>query len=284
MKKKLTLILLSIMMVNGILSAQENKNSYTTKFGEYKLILLSEGQQQGNTGILLKATPEMLKEYAPDGKFPNATNTFLLQTGNKNILFDTGFGKLLFDHLKALGLTANDIDEVLLTHMHGDHIGGLLIDGKAAFPNAKLYIAQLEYEYWSDKENIQAILKAYEGKVELFEPNELNNITISVLPGIKAIAAYGHTPGHAVFEIGSGKDKLLIWGDLTHAMAVQMPHPEIAVTYDTNPEQAIRSRLAILDYVSKNKIPIAGMHIAYPAMGNITANTQNGYEFIPLKK
>ncbi len=101
-----------------------------------------------------------------------------------------------------------------------------------------------------------------------------------LLPGIYAIATYGHTPGHTSFLLESGKEKLLIWGDLAHAMAVQMPHPEISVTYDFDPRQAADIRKKMLEYVSKNNIPIAGMHIAYPAVGKISEKG-SGYTFTP---
>jgi glyoxylase-like metal-dependent hydrolase (beta-lactamase superfamily II) len=96
------------------------------------------------------------------------------------------------------------------------------------------------------------------------------------------LATYGHTPGHTSFLIESKESKLLIWGDLTHAMAIQMPYPQVAVTYDVNPEGAVQSRKAVLTYVSENHIPVAGMHIAYPAIGEIKSISDGGYQFLPL--
>jgi glyoxylase-like metal-dependent hydrolase (beta-lactamase superfamily II) len=282
MKNQIILLIL-IGMATISVQAQSNSPLFSENVGGYKVYLLSEGQQKGNTGILIGATPEMIAEQIPDGAFPNASNAFLIQTPDKNILVDTGFGRLLFDNLESIGLDAGQIDVVLITHMHGDHIGGLLKDGQAAFPNAELYIAQPEHDYWVNQNNAGAInvIKAYEKQLNLFEPNELENIITPLLPGITPVAAYGHTPGHTVFLVESNEDKLLIWGDLTHAMAIQMPYPQVAVTYDVNPEEAVQSRKVILKYVAENKIPIAGMHIAYPAVGEIKSVCGKGYEFIP---
>jgi glyoxylase-like metal-dependent hydrolase (beta-lactamase superfamily II) len=279
MKNKVVFLILTIM---ANISCQSQ--NFSTCVGDYKVFLLSEGQQQGNTGILIGATPEMIKEQAPNGTFPNATNAFLLQMPDKNILVDTGYGRLLLDNLKSLHVSADQIDIVLITHMHGDHIGGLLKDNEKVFPKARIYISQQEYDYWSKTDNLLVInvLKSYEEQLVLFEPNMLENLSASLFPGIIPIATYGHTPGHTSFLIESKDAQLLIWGDLTHAMAVQMPYPQVAVTYDVNPEEAAQSRQAILKYVSENDIPIAGMHIAYPAMGKIKPVQGKGYEFIPF--
>ncbi|MDR2424211.1 MAG: MBL fold metallo-hydrolase [Prevotellaceae bacterium] len=274
--------LLTILFIVEI-SAQE-QNVITFQVGEATISLLSEGQSNSSTNNLIGATPEILKKYAPDGNCPSACNAFLVQINGKKILIDTGFGRNLFKNIESLGLNVEQIDAVILTHMHRDHIGGLLRDEKAAFPKAELCVAQSEYDYWTEderKNSVGTIFEAYGKKLKLFTPAsspENQNVNIH---GLKPLAAFGHTPGHTAFLIESGDARLLVWGDLTHAMAVQMPHPEVAITYDVNPEQAIASRKKILEYVSKNKIPVAGMHIAYPAVGDV--KSLNGrYEFTPF--
>lgn len=291
----ITFILLVMAVVYG--NAQNNENVFTIRAGEDKVILLSEGQGNGNTSILVDAKPEIIEKYAPNNAFPIATNAFLVQKDGKNILFDTGYGRALFDNLQSLQIKPEDIDIIFITHMHGDHISGLLRDDKAAFPNATLYLPKPEHNYWTDDAAIsqmpesrrggflsaKKVVDIYKSRLQLFEPNLINSPDIkTVYPGIKAIAAYGHTPGHTAFLLESGDNKLLIWGDLTHAMAVQMPHPEIAVTYDVDPKTAIQSRSAILEYVSEQKIPVAGMHIPYPGIG-VVEKTEQGYKFIPAK-
>ncbi len=264
-------------------AATNNPNIYSIQIGEYTISLLSEGQNEGSTDLLIGANDKMIAEYAPHGSFPMATNAFLVQTPTNNILFDTGYGKLLFDNLNDLGVKAENLNAIIITHMHGDHIGGLLKNQQPTFPNTKLYIPQSEYDYWisADNEVTKNVLEIYKDNIVLFEPNSLENITNSLLPGIQPITAYGHTPGHTTFLIESNNEKLLIWGDLTHAMVIQMPYPEVALRFDSNPDEAIKARLSLLEFVSKNNIPVAGMHIPYPGIGEIKSVSEKGYEFLP---
>jgi len=280
--KKLILLFVAVATMSCT-KVQNTKNVFSVPVGDYTVYLLLEGQGEGNTSILIGATPEMIAKAIPNGTYPIATNAFLVQTPDKNILIDTGVGRLLLDNLEFLGLSADEIDAILITHMHGDHIGGLLKAGQVVFPNAELYISQPEYDYWASFANRQAldVLAAYENQLVLFTPNELTDISTPLFPGVFAIATYGHTPGHTVYLIQSGRDKLLIWGDLTHAMAIQMPYPQIAVTYDVCLEEAVLSRKAILKYVSENRISVGGMHIVCPGVGIIQPGDEIGYIFMP---
>jgi len=284
MKKILTSAICAIVLLN--VSAQNIQLPQWT-VGDYTLTLLSEGQQKGNTSILLHAGGDILAKYAPDGSFPNAVNCFLITTKTgRTILVDAGFGRKLFENLVSLNVKPENIDVVLLTHMHGDHIGGLIKDGQATFPKAQVFIAKAEFDYWSKQNNplVKTVLATYKKQIKTFVPDEIGAPTAKKLigdcPEIKAIAAYGHTPGHSMFLIDAGEKPLLIWGDLTHAMAVQMPHPEISVTYDVDPETAVQSRLKVLDYAAKNTLTIAGMHIAWPAVGTIEKTGKQSFKFI----
>lgn len=285
MTKYLVSFFAGILMMAGSVLAQE-ANVFTYKVGAFEVSLLSEGQQKGRKDILIGASSEILQKYAPDGTFPNAVNTFLVRTPKQLILIDTGFGTKLFDNMKSLGVNPEQIDVVLITHMHGDHIGGMLREGKAAFPKAKVYIARKEYDYWMGdgvkNDNARKVVAAYKDQLQLFQPDELAAKANELISGIQGIAAYGHTPGHTVFLVRSEGSALLIWADLTHAMAVQMPHPEIAVTYDVNPQEATKSRKQVLEYVSENKIPIAGMHIAFPGIGKVS-KAEEGFLFTPVE-
>jgi len=295
MKKIFALIITII--ITGNLSAQQNENVYTYKVGNYEVSLLSDNQGKGNTGILIGATQEMMNSAIPDGTFPNGMNAFLIRTSGKTILVDTGVGRNLLENLQFLGVAPEQVDVILITHMHGDHIGGMLKDDVVVFPKAEVYLPQPEHDYWmSDEEmnkvlesrrggfmNARKVVEAYQNKLHLFQPAELGQNATEIIPDIQGFAAYGHTPGHSMFMLQSNNDKMLIWGDLTHAMAIQMPYPEVAVTYDVNPELAVEYRKAVLEYVSANKIPVAGMHIAYPSMGTLTTNSKGGYTFSPFK-
>jgi glyoxylase-like metal-dependent hydrolase (beta-lactamase superfamily II) len=252
--------------------------------GQYEVFLLVETRGPGRPNILIGADKALLDRYIP-GSFASETNTFLVRGGGKNILIDTGFGGAVFDHLKTLGLDPQDIDAVLLTHMHGDHIGGLAKEGKALFPRALVYVAKAERDYWTVSHVNQgavAALAPYGDRVKTFVPGGLDAGGAELVPGITPIAAYGHTPGHTVFLIRGGKDQFLVWGDLMHVELVQFPRPDISVTYDTDPTAAAGARRAVLDYAAKNKIPIGGMHLVYPGVGLVRADGP-GYQFIHSK-
>ena len=194
---------------------------------------------------------------------PSSVSAFLVRIEGKLLLFDTGLGagnSRLAPTLDALGIDASDIDAIFLTHMHGDHIGGMLKDGSAAFPEAEVYVAEAEYNAWMSMPSGQnaletSVVETYKDRLHIFSEDE-------VLPyGVKQIPAYGHTPGHTVYQTGA----FLIAGDLMHGTALQMPHPEICAEYDMDKPEATSSRIRILDYARNNGLTIAGMHFPDPA-------------------
>jgi glyoxylase-like metal-dependent hydrolase (beta-lactamase superfamily II) len=247
---------------------------------------MTDSKSDGKSGLLAGATPAMLQEYLPDGTFPLEVNTFLVRTPDKVILIDAGTGGDLLKNLKSLDLTPEQIDEIFLTHTHGDHIGGLLKDNKPVFPHADLYVSKKEFDFQANNEKGEGarnVFKAYKNKLKLFEPEDLGSEKTELSPGIKGIAAYGHTPGHTVFLIESDEAKLLIWGDITHATNIQTAYPGVALSFDSNQEMAIKSRKKILEYVAKNKILVGGMHIQFPGIGAIKSNQENqSYRFEAL--
>lgn len=294
--KKTFLLMIAITSAAAMTMAQDGPSIFTCQIGEAEVSLLSEGQQGADVSILLGATPEMLAQYAPDSAVPNAVNAFLIRLPGQTILVDAGFGRRMEDNLRQLGVRPEDVDVVLLTHMHGDHILGMMQkEGERnAFPRATVYLSKDEHDYWtSDEEmnrqpadrrggfwNARRVITSYAHQLFLFHPKKIGESAAPLLPGIYGLAAYGHTPGHTMYLLESGGERLLIWGDLTHAMAVQMPHPEVAVVYDANPEEAVRARQATLAYVAEQGIPIAGMHIAWPGIGKVFRHG-NGYFFAP---
>jgi glyoxylase-like metal-dependent hydrolase (beta-lactamase superfamily II) len=148
-----------------------------------------------------------------------------------------------------------------------------------------VYLAAQERDYWLNSAGNAAArtaLAPYGGKVETFQPGDLEAGAPEILPGIRAAAAFGHTPGHTVFLVESGAEKFLIWGDLMHVEKVQFPLPGISVSYDTDPAAAAASRKQVLAWAAKNRVPVGGMHLVYPAAGRVQADG-TGYRFVPME-
>lgn len=189
---------------------------------------------------------------------PSSMSCFLIQTEGKNILFDTGLGapfSQLQSRLSERGLTSDSIDCIFLTHLHGDHIGGMMKDGQIVFPNAEVYVNRIEAEAWSNMpdgkgDQATAVLTAYKDRLHQFEAGDTLNSEIISIP------AYGHTPGHTVFRI----DSILIAGDLMHGVALQSEYPEYCARYDMDKEAAVESRRRILQYAKDNSLTLIGMH------------------------
>ncbi|MDR0711947.1 MAG: MBL fold metallo-hydrolase [Prevotellaceae bacterium] len=266
--------------------AVAQETALTFENGDCRVSVLSEGGQHAGTNIISGVTPDILGKYLPNGKFLLEVQAFLIRFPDKNVLVDAGIGKNLLSNLQSVGLAEEQIQVILLTHMHGDHIGGLLRDGKKVFRQAELYVSQAEYDYWMGAKErgdvARKALAAYKDKLHLFVPGKLGEEIPDLIPAIKPIAAYGHTPGHTAFLLESAGKKLLFWGDITHATEVQMPRPEATVSFDSDKQQAAQTRKKILEYVLKNKISVAGDHIQLPAIGNIRTGKEEGYEFVPI--
>jgi len=271
------------MAVNGY--AGDSDGIYSMKVGQYEVYILVESERDGNTSILVGADEAVLKRYIPAEGFKHTANAVLIKAPKQNILIDTGtgMGGIIVEKIKKLGVQPENIDAVLITHLHGDHFGSLQKDGAAVFSKAKIYLSAKELEYFTKTQVNQgavAALKPYGTKVTTFEPGELGKKLKELLPGISPIAAYGHTPGHTLYLIENSKDKLLIIGDLLHIALVQFPVPEISATYDMDQKTAATVRRQVLDYAAKNKIPVAGMHIVYPGTGNVSVDG-SGFKFSP---
>jgi glyoxylase-like metal-dependent hydrolase (beta-lactamase superfamily II) len=267
---KTILSILTILFAAPLLS----QNTFSYKTANAEVILLAEINSIRKADNLIGYTPVIAAETAPDNTYPGGTNAFLIKKNGENILVDTGLGRELFKNLESHGVQPEEVGTILITHLHPDHFLGLVKEGAKAFPNAKLLLSLKENE--NVPENAKKILELYKSDIKIFEPKEEATLLIH---GISSMAAYGHTPGHTVYIV----DDLMIWGDITHAMAIQMPYPKVAISYDTDPQMAIKSRLRILEYVTKNKLIVAGMHIPYPSIGIVTKEGAERYKFTPAK-
>jgi len=265
--------------------ASESESIFTFNVGDFEVIMMVERQGPGNPGILAGADQVVLDRLIPTDGFIHATNTFLIKAHDMNVIVDTGFGTAIFDKIRQLGVEPDQVDAVLITHLHGDHIGGLARDGLPLFPNARVYLSANEKNHFTQvavNQGAVAALAAYGARVETFEPAELGSTLTEILPGISPVAAYGHTPGHTLYLIENGGDRLLIIGDLLHVALVQFPHPEISATFDMNPSAAAERRREVLSYASHNGILIGGMHLVYPAVGTVEIEG-SGFIFVPLR-
>jgi len=250
---------------------------------EYKVFVLEDVARQGNIDILISPNLDTLRKYIPDGSYPSAINAVLLQRNDSNFLFDTGIGQKLIQNLDSQGVKPTDVSKIFITHCHGDHIGGLLQNGEAVFPNAQLYMNRVEYDYWLKEQNalFLQVIDKYKNQLQLFDI-ENNAENKPLCEDIFAVAAYGHTPGHTMYLVGKGENQTLIWGDLTHVMPIQMPHPEYSVSYDFDAKQAADTRQQVLNFAADKNINVIGMHIP-GGIGKVTKNENGGYIFENLK-
>jgi glyoxylase-like metal-dependent hydrolase (beta-lactamase superfamily II) len=282
MKNEMIIGLLLGTMAAGAFASESN-GIYSFSTGSIQIHMLVERQNPGNPGILVGADESVLKQYIPSGAFTHSANVFLVKTPSHTILIDTGFGQTIFEKMKTLGVEPDQVDAVLLTHTHGDHVGGLVKDGKPVFGKAKIYLSALENEYAGAQGNrgAGAALSLYGDRVVTFTPREIGTAPEELLPGIFPIAGYGHTPGHTVFMIQNNGSRFIVAGDFLHVAPVQFPRPDISASYDMDKNNAAQFRANILKYAAENNIAIGGMHIVYPAAGRVE-KSGTGFRFIPF--
>ncbi len=235
-------------------------DSITMVCDSMKLTWIRDNAQEHKMPLNLfgKLPQELIDSIGIADGIPSSMSAFLLETNGKRILFDTGMGapdSQLEASLSAAGIPPTDIDYIYLTHFHGDHIGGMMKDGKAAFPNAQIYASQAEYDGWlqmpdDQKAQVVATMEAYKNRLNLIAYGD-------TLPcGVIALNGEGHTPGHTIYQIGN----ILVVGDLVHGAALQLAHPELCAAYDMDPQTAIRTRKHFLEYARQNNLLMAGMH------------------------
>jgi glyoxylase-like metal-dependent hydrolase (beta-lactamase superfamily II) len=276
---------------------------YRIMLGDFEITALSDGVFDLKTRELLtNVRPAILDDLLARSfhgeVVPTSVNAYLVNTGGTLILVDTGAAKLfgptlgnLVANLVASGYRPEQVDTILITHMHPDHVGGLVAAGKRVFPNATVYADQREADFWLNPAALKtapADRKAFvqgaaasigpyasAGRFKRFKAPQ------ALFSGIRALAAPGHTPGHTIYEIESKGQKLLLWGDLVDIAAVQFAEPTVTIAFDSDAPVIIRERAKAYAAAAQGRYLVAGAHLPFPGFGHIRT-ARVGYEWLPI--
>lgn len=237
-----------------------------------------------------RLVPDLDKHPEYEGLFQRGPvdavdQVFYFQDGPRKVLIDTGWGSegrvkgAALDTLKEIGVRPEEITDILMTHLDMDHIGGLIQNGKKAFPNAKLWISKPEYDAWKNgsvtsrpkaaMELAAKTLKAYKNQVKTFDYGA------EIMPGVTALDMSGHTPGHSGYQIKAGGDELIVAGDLIHIAPLQFPLPELSTVYDMDMQKAAETRARVLESAAGSGARIAGMH--FPQISKVKKREDHGF-------
>lgn len=264
---------------------------YRRRIGEIEVTCVSDGTIALPPAVFGEANlPEarrVLAEAFIDGSapVPCALNSFLVNVGGRLVLIDTGSGHwlgptmgLLPANLAAMDVTPDKVDIVLLTHLHRDHAGGLLDrESRPLFPNAELVVPEAEIAFWTDDANTGKVPQGSRGgfpyarQVEAAYRGRLRRLAggAQVLPGITAIDAFGHTPGHTIYRVASGSAQLLVFGDVVHVPDIQTRFPDWGIVFDVDPAGAAATRRQVLDMAAADRLLVAGMHVGFPGLAQV---------------
>ncbi|NEI68160.1 MBL fold metallo-hydrolase [Rhizobium lusitanum] len=243
-------------------------------------------------------TPDTVRKlleqnFLPTEKFVNSYTPAIIDTGSDVIVVDTGFGEAgrargfgrFRKGLKAAGYTPEQVTVVALTHLHGDHIGGLLEEGAPAFPNARYVAGEIEYAFWTDKARegtpaeggqkaVLANIVPFAEKMTFLKDGD------QIVSGMTAMLAPGHTPGHLVFHLESDGKQLVMTGDTANHYILSVGRPDWEVRFDADKMQAAKTRRRIFDMIAADRIPFLGFHMPFPAVGFVEKQPE-GFRYIP---
>jgi glyoxylase-like metal-dependent hydrolase (beta-lactamase superfamily II) len=276
---------------------------YRVMLGEFEVTALSDGTvalpvDKLLTGTTAAKTQKTLARSFLKAPLETSVNAYLVNTGAKLVLIDTGAAGLfgptlgnLLTNLKAAGYQPEQVDEIYITHMHADHVGGLMAADKLAFPNAIVRADKHDADFWLSQANLDkapadakgffqgamASLNPYvaAGKFKAFDGDT------ELVPGIKALATRGHTPGHSIYKVESKGQTLVLWGDLMHVAAVQFPEPGVTIQFDTDSKNAALQRKRAYAEAAKQGYMVGSAHISFPGLGHLRVQGK-GYEWLPL--
>jgi glyoxylase-like metal-dependent hydrolase (beta-lactamase superfamily II) len=276
---------------------------YRMTLGDFEITALNDGTAAiPMEKILTNTTPAKVDAALTAAylkpPFDTSVNAFLINTGTKLVLIDAGAGSLfgptlgkLMANLKAAGYKPEQVDEIYVTHMHADHIGSLVANGKIAFPKATVRAGKADADFWLSKENLE---KAPDQMKDFFKGAQTSiNPYIAagkfkaieaegeLVPGIRAIPAPGHTPGHTIYAVESKGQKLVVWGDLMHVAAVQFPDPTVTIQFDSDSKAAAAERQKAFADAAKQGYFAAIAHVPFPGIGQLRAEG-TGYRYYPV--
>lgn len=271
------------------------------KVGKFEIVVVKDGARPSDNPQEIfgtNQTPEVVgalleANFLPADKFVNSFSPTLVNTGSDVILFDTGFGEAgrangngrLLEGLTAAGYKREDVTIVVLTHMHGDHIGGLMEGGAPAFPNARYVTGQTEYDFWVDPARAGTPAEGgHKGVLANVKPLADKMTFIGdggeVVSGITGMAAFGHSPGHMIYSLESEGRQLVLTADTANHFVLSLQRPDWEVRFDMDKAAAAASRKKVFDMLATDKLAFLGYHMPFPAVGYVEKVDQ-GYRFVP---
>lgn len=296
-------LLPSTVLAKAPIIGRQAAGYYRLKLGNYEITALSDGtvalpMAKIYEGIEEKDAETYLAGYFQKNPTETSVNAFLVNTGERLVLIDAGTGNLmgpslgkLVSNIEAAGYRASEIDDVILTHIHADHSGGLSINGKPVFENAMLHVNEREERFWLKADakakadaglgpqiaQAEAAVGPYiaAGRFKTFGDNA------APIPGFASVLRAGHTPGHSAIIVESKGETILFWGDIAHGDVLQYDRPEVTVEFDVDQKQAAATRAVAFAEAADRKYLVAGAHHAFPGIGHVRRDETN-YDWVPL--